>query len=188
MLGSAWLPGLRAAAARQRPHSSWRGGHRQLQQRLPLGKNAGQRPLHAAAAVHGRRRTGGPRRTVAKDDAGDAELISRLQKALPDLSVTLGEEGACPGCGVALQSHSPPGWGYVPSERADGAGRHAEDEAADGASSSLAGGSGGGGDSAVLCQRCHRLRHHNDSEVRQMTPKQARLQLDAALGHRRCIV
>jgi len=54
--------------------------------------------------------TGGPHRTVAKRDVADAEFVSRLhEKALPDLSVTLGEEGACPGRGVALQSHPPPG-------------------------------------------------------------------------------
>jgi hypothetical protein len=40
----------------------------------------------------------------------------------------------------------------------------------------------------VLCQRCHRLRHHNDSDVRQMTALQARRQMETALGHRRCIV
>ena len=52
--------------------------------------------LHAAAAVHGRRRTGA-HRSVAKPSSADAEVVTRLRTALPDVGVTLGMDGACPG-------------------------------------------------------------------------------------------
>lgn len=135
----------------------------------------GSRWLHAAAAAHGRRRTGA-HQTMAKLNVSDDQLVARLQTALPDVDVTLGEAGACPGCGVVLQSHAPSGWGYVPASRAD---TTSVDELGDPwvRPSSL-----------LLCQRCHKLRHHNDSDVQQMTALQARRQLEEALGHRRCIV
>ena len=165
MLVPRWRPALRA-------RSSWRRG-------APFG--ASRQQLHAAAAVHGRRRTGA-HRTVAKPSSADAEVVTRLQTALPDVDVTLGMDGACPGCGVALQSHAPSGWGYVPAARA------AADGLADGDTDADTGASQPTSAGDVLCQRCHRLRHHNDSDVRQMTALQARRQMETALGHRRCIV
>jgi len=126
--------------------------------------------LHAAAARLGR---GGAHRTL--EQRPDAALVSRLQQSLPNLAVSLGESGACPGCGVVLQSHAPQDWGYVPRARAGPpAADEAEDEDAE--------------EEEVLCQRCHRLRHHNDGDVATMTARQARAEIERALGHRRCIV
>lgn len=132
------------------------------------------RPLHAGAALHGRRRTRKSHQTISKPDSGDGDLVVRLQSALPNVDVALETDGLCPGCGIALQTHAPSGWGYVPASQVEEA-AHSDDLGAKTTHS-------------LLCQRCHRLRHHNDTSVRQMTALQAQRQLEAALGQRRCIV
>eukprot|EP01047_Picozoa_sp_COSAG01_P004097 COSAG01_NODE_131_length_24907_cov_19.802201_11_plen_239_part_00 len=150
-----------------------------------------------------RRRRGTAARTLTHPIDGDGDLP--VYKAAVRL-----DGAACPGCGVALQSHAPSGWGYRPAELSpplppvnqppgsgSGAGRPTTHGCANHGSTAAAVANArhnaedlDGTDlgSIRLCQRCHRLRHHNDVDVRQMTPLQARRELQSALAHRRCIV
>ena len=122
-------------------------------------------------------------RTLAQPDAREVELSRQLadNRARFEARVVL-DEGICPGCGIPLQSHAPGGWGYHPQaalEPGDLPDEHTQSSSDESDETEPA---------ALLCQRCHRLRHHNDQNVRLMTSRQARRELEKALDNRRCIV